>query len=346
MLMVSASVGACGGTPEPKRTAPSLPPYPTLELRAESLPVEQRFAGTVEAVKQATISAETPGRVTALPFDVNDKVTAGSILVRLRGTEQRADLAQAEASLTEAVARDAEAQTRHGRIADMQARKVVPLATLDEATANRDAANARLQSARAAVGRAQQGLAYTAVQAPYAAIITQRHVQIGELVAPGSPLITAASLESLRVTVDLPQNLVEAIRRRKQAFIYVGDQRLAATDLEIFPVATPMSGTVRARANLPAGTSGLYPGMTVEVGLVVGEDAQLLIPAQSIVERSEVTAVYVFTTDGRTALRQVRLGRHSGDRAEVVAGLESGDRIALDPLLALQHHGDVSERAP
>jgi hypothetical protein len=74
--------------------------------------------------------------------------------------------------------------------------------------------------------------------------------------------------------------------------------------------------------------------MFVKVGLVTGEDRRLLVPRSSIVERSEMRAVYVVTPEGRVALRQVRLGHARGDRVEVLAGLAVGEDVALDPAAA------------
>ncbi len=334
--MLLALVGCSGSGPAAPRVA-AAPPYTVLVMKTERMPIERRLDGTIEAVNQGTVSAQTAGRVVAINFDVNDFVPAGAVILRLRATEQRAGLSQAQASLTEAAARAAEAQARYGRIADMHARKVVPKAMLDEATANRDSAVARLQAARAALSSAREGLDYTEVRAPYAGVVTQRHVQVGESVAPGTPLVSGLSLQYLRVGVDIPQRVVEQVRRIGKAAVYLDDRRVAASKLTVFPVATPQSNTFRARVDLPENAADLYPGMFVKVGFVIGEADRLMLPAASVVERSEVTAVYVFTADGRTSLRQVRLGHRIEGRYEVAAGLVAGDRVALDPLAAMKH---------
>lgn len=337
LAMVLAALAACSRDAAPAAPKPGAPPFAVLELQPESMPVERRLDGTIEAVNQGTVSAQTSGRVVAIEFDVNDFVPAGAVILRLRATEQRAGLSQAQAALTEATAREAEAQTRYQRIADMHARKVVPKAMLDEATANRDAAVARLQAARAALSSAREGLDYTEVRAPYAGIVTQRHVQVGESVAPGTPLVSGLSLQYLRVAVDIPQRVVEQVRRIGKAAVYVGERRVPATRLTIFPVATPQSNTFRARVDLPENAADLYPGMFVKVGFVVGEAQRLMVPESAVVHRSEVTGVYVWTPDGRTALRQVRLGHLIDGRYEIAAGLVAGDRIALEPLAAMAH---------
>jgi multidrug efflux pump subunit AcrA (membrane-fusion protein) len=70
--------------------------------------------------------------------------------------------------------------------------------------------------------------------------------------------------------------------------------------------------------------------MTVKTAFAVGEAERLLIPASALLQRSEVSGVYV-VADGRVALRQLRLGHRYGDRVEVLSGLQAGERIAADP---------------
>jgi RND family efflux transporter MFP subunit len=291
------------------------------------MPVERRLDGVIEAVNQGTVAAQTPGRVEAILYDVNDFVPAGAVIVRLRATEQRA-------GLQEATAREAEAQTRYQRIADMYERKVVPKATLDEATVTRAAAVAHLEAARAALQTAAEGVAYTEVRAPYAGVVTRRLVQVGETVSPGTPLMSGLSLQYLRVAVDVPQSIVAQVRRIRQGAVYVDGRRIEATRVTVFPEASSPSNTFRARLELPENAADLYPGMFVKVGFVTGEAQRLLVPQQALVERSEITGVYVLDAGGRTALRQVRVGDRFDDRLEIISGVAPGEHIALDPLAA------------
>jgi len=333
IVLAGLALAGCGGA-RPPTAAVSAPPLASAVLQAERTPIERRLDGVIEAVNQGTVAAQTSGRVAAILYDVNDFVPAGAVIIRLHSTEQHAGLAAAQAALSEATAREAEAQTRYQRLADMYQRKVVPKATLDEATANRDAAVARLNAARAAVANAQEGLSYTEIRAPYAGVVTKRLVQVGETVSPGTPLVSGLSLQFLRVTVDVPQSIVEQVRRIRQAAVYLGERRIEATRVTIFPEASSASGTFRARLELPENAADLYPGMFVKVGFVTGEAERLLVPARAVVERSEVTAVYAVSSDGRISMRQVRLGERFGDRLEVLSGVVAGDRIALDPLAA------------
>jgi RND family efflux transporter MFP subunit len=306
----------------------------TLRVAPEAAPTERLLDGTVEAVNQSTVSAQTAGRVANIYFDVNDFVPVGALIVSIRSTEQAANLTQAEAALKEATARETEAQVRYERIRDMYQRRVVAKATLDEASAARDAAVARLTAARAGLAAAREGVSYTEIRAPYAGVVTQKLVQVGEAVAPGTPLMTGASLDALRVVAEIPQSVIAQVRAARKAVVYVDGRRIESTGITLFPAAQPETNTFRARIELPQGVQGLAPGMFVKVGLVVGEAERLLVPRTAVVERSEMRGVYVVAPDGRVALRQVRLGHLRGDRVEILAGLAGGERIALDPVAA------------
>ncbi|MGB2817029.1 MAG: efflux RND transporter periplasmic adaptor subunit, partial [Burkholderiaceae bacterium] len=298
------------------------------------VPEERLLDGTVEAVNQSTVSAQTAGRIDAMHVDVNDPVKAGTEILRIRSTEQVAGLTQAQAALKEATAREAEAQQRYQRINDMYQRRVVAKATLDEASAARDAAVARASATRAGLDAAREGVAYTEVRAPYSGVVTQKFVQLGELVAPGTALVAVASLEALRVVVEVPQSVIEQVRKVRQAVVYVDGKRVESTGLTLFPSAEPQTNTFRVRIELPKGVQGLAPGMFVKVGLVTGAADLLLVPRAAVVERSEMRAVYVVAPDGRVSLRQVRLGHVRGDQIEILAGLVAGDTIARDPAAA------------
>lgn len=336
-LMSALLLISCGHSSAPAPQGnPATPPLRSFVVAPERVVLERKLDGTIEAVNQGTVAAQTAGRVAEILYDVNDFVPAGAVIVRLRSTEQRAGLQQADAALKEAVAREAEAQSRYQRMADMFERKVVPKATLDEVTANRDAAVARLAAARAAVASAREGVAYTEVRAPYAGVVTKRLVEVGETVSPGTPLMSGLSLQYLRVAVDVPQSIVSQVRRIKKAAVYVDGRRIEATKVTVFPEASAPSNTFRARLELPENAADLYPGMFAKVGFITGEAERLLVPATSVVARSEVTAVYVLDAGGRTSMRQVRLGEAHGDRVEILSGVAAGERIALDPLAAIR----------
>jgi RND family efflux transporter MFP subunit len=316
-------------------TAPSLAavPFETVTVGYDVAPRERVLDGRVEAVNKATVSAQTSGRIAELPFDVNDFVDAGEVVMRFTDTEQRAALDGAQATLAEARARLANAETEFQRAETMIANNTISRSRFDQARAERDSARARLDAAVAGVEAAREQLEYTVVRAPYAGIVSERHVELGELVSPGQPLISGLSLQSLRVNVDVPQSLFHEVRTIAKAAAYANGERIEAESLTFFPVADDAANTFRVRVNLPDGAITLYPGMFIKVGFIVGESERLLVPVEAVIRRSELSGVYV--VDGETvSLRQVRLGRRYGESIEVLAGLNDGESVATDPVSA------------
>lgn len=332
-LLGALLLGGCGTHEASVATAPP-PALATRVVQPVRMPLERIVDGTIEAVNQATVSAQTAGRVAEILYDVDDVVPAGAVIVRLKGIEQRAGLAAATASLAEARARAAEAEANYARIAGMYERRVVSKAQFDQATANRDAALARRTAAEASRTTARESVGYTEVRAPYGGVVTRRHVEVGETVVPGSPLMTGISLADLRVNTYVPQTVAAQVQSRKQANVYFAGKSVKATRITVFPEAATASGTFRARVELPPGSIDLAPGTYVKVGLVIGEAERLTIPASALVRRSEVTAVYVVDAKGAPALQYVRPGRRVGDEVEMLAGLKPGDRVALDTVAA------------
>ena len=309
-------------------------PFETTLAEIDETPQERFLDGTVEAVNQATMSAQTSGRIAEVFYDVDDYVEPGDAIVRFTDVEQQSSLRQAEAALAEALAREKQAEEDFARVSGLLESGSASQREYDQSLASKDAASARVEAARSSVSAAEQQVEYTLVRAPYAGIVTERHVEVGETVGVGQPLMSGLSLEALRVVVDVPQQVATEVRKNPVAFIVSDEGRVEASSVTIFPFAHSASNTFRVRLELPAGQFGLYPGMFVKVAFVVGESQRLLVPADALVRRNEVTGVYVIGDDDSVRLRQVRVGRTYGERAEVLAGLSAGERIATDPVSA------------
>jgi RND family efflux transporter MFP subunit len=337
-LLGGALLVACSH-PAPESTAKQAPPpFETLQARAEGTHSEQVWDGVVEAVNQATVSAQTSGRVIELPFDVNDSVAEGAIIVRFTDVEQKSAKSRAQAQIAAAQASYNEAQASYKRIAEVFARQLVARAQLDQERARRDAAKATLEAAQAQLREVGQQMDYTIVRAPYSGIVTERYVQIGETVQPGQALLSGVSLKDLRVSVQVPQSAIAPIRAMQAAEILLDGKdarRVTASKVTVFPYADPATHTFTVRLELPGEDTGLFPGVTVKVAFATGNVERLLVPASALVERGELQALYI--VDGnRVSLRQVRSGRSYGDRVEILAGLADGERLATDPAAAAQ----------
>ncbi|MDO9371589.1 MAG: efflux RND transporter periplasmic adaptor subunit [Gammaproteobacteria bacterium] len=312
-------------------------PFETATVSYQDVPREQAFDAVIEAVQQSTVSAQVNGRVVEINVDVGDFVPRDGVLIRIRNAEQRAGLAAGQAALSEAEARHKEAQAEFERVNKIYEKRLLPKAALDKASADLKAAQARVESAQAGMKQAGEQLGYTVIRAPYSGVVQKRHVEVGESVTIGQPLMSGYSLETLRAVANVPQDIMPVVRTLKQARVRLDDPAHTVTSerLTFTPYADAVTHTYKVRAELPSGIESVYPGMFAKVLFVTGTDRRLLIPARALVLRSEVTAVYVVDRHNRVALRQLRTGTSiEPDMIEVLGGLAEGERIALDPLRA------------
>ena len=319
------------------------------QARYQVLADEQRFDGVVEAVYRSTLSAQTSGEIIELPFDVNDYVPKDAVVLRIDDTKQKARLDKAIASEAQARAVLAEAESSHQRNKRLIKENAVSKSQLDKSDANLKSARAQLELAQAAAKEAREQWEYTVVHAPFAGVMVERFVEVGEQVQIGTQLGTGLSLEKLRVQVQVPAHYAQRIRatRRSRVQLPDSDQWLESEDITLFPYADPDSHSFTVRVQLPQGQHGLFPGMLVKAAFTVGEKQHLVVPTQAIVRRSEVTGIYVVDDSHKLQFRQLRTGRDvPGDLTEVLAGLQAGERVALDPVaagIALKQQGSSHE---
>ena len=336
VVVLAAALVACSGGEGPDAGAPSGAgaSLAVVTVKLAQVPRETAFDGVVEAVNQATVAAQTSGRVVELPFDVGDYVEKGAVIARFTGSEQRARTEAADAAVTEARARLAEAQLEFDRIKDVFERKLVAKARFDKAAA--DLESARAEAAEAARAEAREGLGYTVIRAPYSGIVVARHVRVGEAVAVGRPIMTGLSLEHLRVIAEIPQRHVEPLRKQRRARVILPDgSSVDAVELRIPPSADPVTHTFRVLVTLPPGEHAVFPGTLVKVVFVSGTEPRLLVPASALVRRGEVTAAYVIGDKDRIGFRYLRIGSPTADGSvPVLAGLVDGERVATDPIAA------------
>lgn len=314
------------------------------ELKTEVIAyreVDERYSvdGVVEAVKQSTVAAQISGRIVAIGFDVGDSVKQGAVIVRIDEREVADAYAGSQAQIAQAQAALRNAQSIHERTRQLFGQKFVSQAALDRALADYKAAQAQLEAATALGSQAATVKGYATVVAPYSGVVAQRHVELGEMVTPGKPLMTGFDPRDMRVVASVPQRDLAAAKQGGAARVEFPALAItvAGGNVTFLPAADVQTHTTRVRVNLPQRVAGAYPGMFARVHFTTGRAQKLVIPAAAVVRRSELTAVYVVGDAGALKLRQIRLGEAAGEAGiEVLAGLSPGDRIALEPGLAAQ----------
>ncbi|WP_323962600.1 efflux RND transporter periplasmic adaptor subunit [Aeromonas hydrophila] len=286
--------------------------------------------GTVSAIHQGTVAAQTSGRVSRMLVDVNDQVQAGQPLLEISGKEQFAAVTGAQARLARAQAQQVEAERQLARFQALIAKGVITRAQLDSAQATDRAARAEVNAAEAALTQAREAYGYTRILAPYAGVVTKRLVELGETVAPGTPLLSGFSLDTLRVEVELPQSALTLAREPADVQVLLPDgNTVTPLKLTRFNYADSRSHAFRLRLDLPPQTAGVLPGMWLKVQLKQGERQVLQVPEQALLRQGEFSGLYLKQGDG-WVLTPVRVGHCQAAQCDILAGVQSGDQVAAD----------------
>ena len=295
---------------------------PVIAVKPHAVDLTFPSEAVVEAIQQATVGAQVPGRVLEVKADAGQSVKKGDVLMRI-------DAREAAEAARAAEAQYANARVHYERTKSLVAQKFMSAAALDKAKADFDAAAAN----RAAAGASQS---HATILAPITGIVARRHAELGDMAMPGTPLFTIYQPGGLRVTASIPQYRLKDMRAVKTARVEFPEsgQWVDATAVQVLPTADAATHVSQVRVTLPT-VPEATPGMFARVHFVTGQAEKLTVPASAVLRRGEVAAVYVQAADGRLSLRQLRLGDSVGrGEIEVLAGLATGDQVVSEPVKA------------
>jgi RND family efflux transporter MFP subunit len=296
------------------------------------------YDGVVEALRQTVIAAQVSAAVVELKVKPGDRVAAGQVLMRLDARAADQTAAASDAQVRAARATQDVAAKEFARQQQLAADKFISAAALDRAEAEFKAAQAQSAAQVAQAGAARTTTGFFVVRAPYAGIVSDVPVTLGDMALPGRPLLTLYDPAALRVTAAVPQSVAGALGDTKAVRAEIPGLAGAAREqvpqrVQVLPSADASTHTVTLRADLAAGLAGVMPGQFARLWLPAADGARAVspwVPLSAVVRRAEMTGLYVLDGNGRPLLRQVRLGRSDGERVEILSGLREGERVASD----------------
>lgn len=313
--------------------------FATAAVTSSGEPGLAAYDGVVQAVRQTVIAAQVSGAVVALDVKAGDTVRAGQVLMRLDARAAQQTAAAGDAQVRSARAALDAAEREFQRQRQLLEKKYISAAAFDRAEAQYKTAQAEAAAQLASAGAARTQSDFYVIRAPYAGVVSDVPVVLGDMAMPGRPLLTLYDPAALRVSAPVPQTVAARLAPGAAPVAEVPGSpagRVTPVRVQLLPAVDAATHTQELRLDLPAGTGGIAPGMFARVWLPAAGagDARLFVPSQAVLRRAELTAVYVVAADGKPLLRQVRLGRSEGDRIEVLSGVSAGERVALDPRAA------------
>ena len=336
VLAAVLALAGCGGE-QPAAPAPKAPELASALVELREVELVQSAEALVEAVRQSTVSSQISGRIVDLRFDVGDRVQKGDVIARIDERAASQAVAASQAQVRSAEAALTNARAGYERSQQLYAQKFISQAALDKARADFQSAESQMKAMLAGAGQAATERSFATIVAPYGGVVAARHVQLGEMATPGKPIMTGFDPATLRVVASVASAQVAAIQAGGKARVEIPSAQrwIEARSITVVPAADPRTHSTQVRIELPEGASGVYPGVFARAHFVVGRAPRLMAPRAAILRRGELTAVYVLAEAGPAQLRQVRLGAVADERGiEVLAGLRSGERVALDPVKA------------
>ncbi len=311
------------------------PQVPVLTVGPQAVNAGYELDGVVEAVRQATVSAQATGRVASVRVKVGDRVKAGQVLATIDDRDTQTGVARSQAQVAQAEAELANALANVQRTRDLRRQGFVSQAALDVAESQYQAAQAGRQGAGAGAQQARLAQSFTQVTAPFDGHVLETLAQAGDLAVPGKPIATVYAPQPLRVVVQVPISMAPLSRAAQRVEFMAGGQWAQPAAQQGVGAADPVSQTLTWKLDVgPQAAAQLLPGQPTRVRVVGGAVQRLVVPATAVLRRGELTAVYVAGDKG-FVLKAVRLGADQGAAGfEVLAGLKAGDAVAVNAVQA------------
>ncbi len=370
MLAAPLVLSACSSGDARSKEPPPPAPIAIAAVEATEQPIVRfiRATGTLMAEEQADVAAETAGRVVSTPVERGSRVAQGAELIRVLATETTAQLNEAEANAAQIEARlglgsatafDVNAvpevqnaraayelaQSEFGRIKSLLDQRVVSQSEYDQRRTQLEATRQQyeaakngaaqqyqsLQAARARVALARKAAADTVVRAPFAGVVAERLVSIGDYVTKGMKVAVVVRVNPLRVQLTIPEQFVSAVAVRQpvnfEVDAYPGRQ-FDGTVKYVSPTLETDRRALTVEAVVPNPTGELKPGLFATARLQQPtRTAGIVVPAAAVQTSSGTSRVFVVSGD-HVEERIVTTGQTVNDLVEITKGVKAGERVA------------------
>jgi RND family efflux transporter MFP subunit len=306
--------------------------------------VQISLPGDLAAYSEASLFSRTNGYLKEWFTDLGAKVTAGQLMAVISAPDVDAQLNQAQASLAQTQAAEQIALLNFQRQQALLEKQVASQQDFEENRATYQSASANVKAAQAAVQNLTVQQDFQKIIAPFPGVVTQRLIDIGDLVTAGTntsssgssaqPLFTLARTDILRVFINIPQAYSPSITKGMKAWLTLQEfpgQKFEGSVTNIAGALDSTTRTLLTEVQVPNADGRLFPGAYAQVHLVVPINPVMVIPSSALIFRGDGLQVGVVDGNGVVRLAQISLGRDFGQTVEVVQGLAPTDNIVLNP---------------
>jgi RND family efflux transporter MFP subunit len=300
-------------------------------------------SGTVRAKTISIVASRVMGTVTSLRVKEGDSVAEGGLLLTVDDSDMVQKVKGAQGGYREA-RKALEAADENRKLVDITYQRYKKLyddkalsgQEFDQVRTQKRVADIDYERAKAALSRAEAGVneakvyhGFTRVTSPVRGVVTDKKIDIGSMAVPGVPLMTIEDNSSYRIDIDVDENLAGKIKPGMAAVVRVDslDANVRGRVTEVVPSVDPLSRSFLVKIGLKA--EGLRNGFYCKVSVPVGKKRTLLVPKGAIVDRGQLTGVYVVGKDSVITYRLVKTGRAYAGGVEVLSGLSPEEKVII-----------------
>lgn len=306
-------------------------------VEARALSMNLPLSGSLTPLAQATVKSKVSGVVLDANLREGTSVSAGQVLARLDQADQAARLAQQQAMLDEATARLALAVKNSQNSQALLKQNYISQQSFDATQNSVDLAQASVKAQQALVQLARIALNDTAIRAPMAGVISRRHVQAGEKLAPDMPVFTIVDLRQMTLEAQVPASEIPRVKIGQDVQFKVdgfAGRNFSGKVARINPTAEAGSRSMLVYISVNNADHALSGGMFAKGQLTTSKSAvRPLVPVAALRKDKEADVVYKIE-DGKVVSQPVKLGMRNEDEGmvEVTEGLAGGARLVLGKL--------------
>jgi RND family efflux transporter MFP subunit len=316
-------------------------------------------SGYVVARREATVGPKIAGKLRDVLIEEGMRVEAGQVIAHLDDSNALAAMSQARAMAVQAETTEADARPVFQRASAEVTGGLLSRDAFETAKQNYDQTQTAAAVAHAALAVARQNEDDTVVRAPFSGVVTVKAAQAGEIISPLSAgagftrtgIATIVDMDSIEVDVDVSENVINRVSADQPCTVTLNaypDARIPCHVIAVVPTADRTKATVSVRVGFDAKDPRILPEMGARVSFLAGArtgqapaPTGVTVPSDAVTMTGDQAAVFV-VRDGRAERRSVKLGSRTAEGQVVVAGLSSGETVAVSAVDKLKDGANVS----
>ncbi|MCX2720315.1 efflux RND transporter periplasmic adaptor subunit [Lentiprolixibacter aurantiacus] len=334
-LLTLGFIVSCGDSNTEKELAKTSPiPVTVSEVGSDSGAASFYASGSLEAVQNTSISTRMMGFVRRLNVKPGDKVRQGALLIEISNADLSAKKAQARANILSAEAAFANAEKDYNRFKALYESQSATQKEMDDISARYRMTKAGLEAARQMEQEVLAQMDYAKIKAPFDGVVTNTFIKEGDMANPGMPLLGLEAPDQFQVVAMVSESDIDRISKDVGVQVHLKslDKWVTGKVSEVSTSSRNTGGQFLVKVVLEENHPGVRSGMYATVQFPQGREAtseKVMIPSSILVNKGQLTGVYILSDQDIALLRWIRTGRTIGDSVTVLSGLKPGERLVL-----------------